>query len=104
MCSIEMQGADTSRSTKSFGFRPRRYTVRPSHVRGPMPGIDDNIPKDSIPTEEIYLELEELEALAAEMDDDSPTPVVSADDPSSIKARIARLRATLSDRGAPIDE
>lgn len=66
--------------------------------------IDDNNPEDSIPTEEIYLELEELREAAKDQADEAPTPVTSADDPSSIKARIARLRAMLSDRGAPIDE
>ena len=66
--------------------------------------IDDNNPEDSIPTEEIYLELEELKEAAREQPDDSPAPVTSTDDQSSIKARIARLRAMLSDRGAPIDE
>lgn len=66
--------------------------------------IDDNNPDDAIPTEEIYLELEELQEAAKEQIDSAPTPVTSSDDPSSIKARIARLRAMLSDRGAPIDE
>ena len=69
-----------------------------------MPGIDDSKPNEKIPTEEIYLELAELQEAAKDQPDDTPTPVTSADDPSSIKARIARLRAMLSDRGAPIDE
>ena len=41
---------------------------------------------------------------AKDLDDDAPSPVTSEDDLSGIKARIARLRAMLSDRGAPIDE
>lgn len=69
-----------------------------------MPGIDDDQPDEKIPTEEIYLELEDLQEAARDQADDAPTPVTSADDPSGIKARIARLRAMLSDRGAPIDE
>lgn len=75
-----------------------------------MPAIDDDngddaLPDTTVPTEEIYLELEELEEAAQLQDgEDAPAPAVSSDDPSSIKARIARLRAMLSDRGAPIDE
>lgn len=61
----------------------------------------------AIPTEEIYLELQELEELRAAadayVDPAEAVPVVSSDDPSSIKARIARLRAMLSDRGASPD-
>ena len=56
------------------------------------------------PTEEIYLELRALEstAAAAQASDTSsePAPVLADDDPTGIKARIARLRAKLSDRGA----
>lgn len=66
--------------------------------------MDDNNPENAIPTEEIYLELEELREAAKDQTDSAPTPVTSSDDPSGIKARIARLRAMLSDRGAPIDE
>jgi hypothetical protein len=69
-----------------------------------MPATDDDNADHTIPTEEIYLELEELQEAAEQADDDEPTPVTSSDDPSGIKARIARLRAMLSDRGAPIDE
>jgi hypothetical protein len=62
------------------------------------------------PTEEIYLELEELQELqetAQDLGDEAmgePSPVTSDDDPTGIKARIARLRAMLADRGAPLDE
>jgi hypothetical protein len=56
------------------------------------------------PTEEIYLELRALESTAAATpapaSSDEPAPVVADDDPTGIKARIARLRAVLSDRGA----
>ena len=64
---------------------------------------DDNIR----PTEEIYLELQELQETAQDMDTDTPaepSPVTSDDDPTGIKARIAKLRAMLADRGAPLDE
>jgi hypothetical protein len=57
---------------------------------------------DGPPTEEIYLELRELEAAVPDMASTSntePTPAVADDDPTGIKARIARLRAVLSDRG-----
>ncbi len=59
------------------------------------------------PTEEIYLELEDLQEAAQELGDatgDEPAPVTSEDDPTGIKARIAKLRAMLADRGAPLDE
>lgn len=59
------------------------------------------------PTEEIYLELQELQETAQDLGDEAmgePSPVTSADDPTGIKARIARLRAMLADRGAPLDE
>ena len=69
-----------------------------------MSAIDDNNGDDTIPTEEIYLELDELQSAASEHTDTAPAPVTSNDDPSGIKARIARLRAMLSDRGAPLDE
>lgn len=69
-----------------------------------MSPIDDDSNDKPIPTEEIFLELEELQEAAKDLDDDAPTPVTSDDDPSGIKARIARLRAMLRDRGAPIDE
>jgi hypothetical protein len=56
------------------------------------------------PTEEIYLELRELQSAAADTPEipppAEPAPVLADDDPSGIKARIARLRAILSDRGA----
>lgn len=59
---------------------------------------------DGPPTEEIYLELRELEAAVPDTSSDSPdaepTPAIADDDPTGIKARIARLRAVLSDRGA----
>lgn len=68
----------------------------------------DNPTSDPRPTEEIYLELEELQATAAHTPDpvpqDGALPKVRDDDPSSIKARIARLRAMLSDRGANVVE
>jgi hypothetical protein len=59
---------------------------------------------DGHPTEEIYLELRELESAAANAErpraEQEPAPVVADDDdPTGIKARIARLRAVLSDRG-----
>jgi hypothetical protein len=59
------------------------------------------------PTEEIYLELEDLQEAAQDLGDeapDEPAPVTSEDDPTGIKARIAKLRAMLADRGAPLDE
>jgi hypothetical protein len=56
------------------------------------------------PTEEIYLELRELQSAVADTNDaphdTAPAPVLAEDDPTGIKARIARLRAILSDRGA----
>jgi len=58
---------------------------------------------DDTPTEEIYIELRELEAAvgtASATSTAEPTPVLAEDDPTGIKARIARLRALLSDRGA----
>jgi hypothetical protein len=73
-----------------------------------MSATDDEHDNHAIPTEEIYLELQELEDLrnAAQdyVDENEPTPAVMEDDPSGIKARIARLRAMLTDRGAPLDE
>jgi hypothetical protein len=56
---------------------------------------------DGPPTEEIYIELRELEAVAADIVDHNPepAPTLADDDPTGIKARIARLRAILSDRG-----
>ena len=66
----------------------------------------DNPTNDPRPTEEIYLELEDLKAAAAAQaaGSDQALPKVRDDDPSNIKARIARLRAMLSDRGATIVE
>ena len=59
---------------------------------------------DDPPTEEIYLELRGLEQAVSNTETDSPVservPAVADDDPTGIKARIARLRAILSDRGA----
>ena len=56
------------------------------------------------PTEEIYLELRDLQSATAETADATaepePVPVLAEDDPSGVKARIARLRAILTDRGA----
>jgi len=73
-----------------------------------MSATDDEKDDHAIPTEEIFLELQELEDLrdAAQdyIDENEPTPAMIEDDPSSIKARIARLRAMLTDRGAPLDE
>lgn len=64
---------------------------------------NDSPSDDGPPTEEIYIELRDLEAVAAERVDDShdpePVPTLAEDDPTGIKARIARLRAILSDRG-----
>ncbi len=57
----------------------------------------DNPRGDDPPTEEIYLELRELESAVAETHE--PAPALADDDPTGIKARIARLRAVLSDRG-----
>jgi hypothetical protein len=58
---------------------------------------------DGPPTEEIYLELRDLEAAVPETQtassDTEPIPAIADDDPTGIKARIARLRAVLSDRG-----
>jgi hypothetical protein len=58
---------------------------------------------DGPPTEEIYLELRELEAAVPDTPKASPNaepiPAIADDDPTGIKARIARLRAVLSDRG-----
>ena len=70
----------------------------------PIDGDSDG----QIPTEEIYLELKELEQLRAAADqyqaDNEVSPTVSSDAPTNLKARIARLKAMLSDRGAPVDE
>ena len=70
---------------------------------------DEHKSDPSVPTEEIFLELEELRELqelhgSVDQSGDEPAPVTSEDDPSGIKARIARLRSMLSDRGAPLDE
>jgi hypothetical protein len=63
---------------------------------------------DGPPTEEIYLELRDLElrdleAAVPETQTASPgtepIPAIADDDPTGIKARIARLRAVLADRG-----
>jgi len=71
------------------------------------PETNDYESEATRPTEEIYIELRDLEAHAPTRESDSssdePRPVVSDDDPSGIRARIAQLRAMLSDRGAPYD-
>ena len=56
---------------------------------------------DASPTEEIYLELRELGTAAAETSDTTPepTPVLAEDNLTGLKARMARLRAILADRG-----
>ena len=82
----------------------RYYGCRTRPGRHTMSTIDDDSTDQPIPTEEIFLELEELQEAAKDLDDDTPSPATSEDDLSGIKARIARLRAMLSDRGAPIDE
>lgn len=73
-----------------------------------MSATDDDTDNHAIPTEEIFLELQELEGLrdAAQdyVDENEPTPAMIEDDPTGIKARIARLRAMLTDRGASLDE
>lgn len=60
---------------------------------------------NTIPTEEIYLELQELRSIAEERQDSSEpseTPPTSQgiDEYDSIRDRIKRLRALLRDRGA----
>lgn len=59
---------------------------------------------DAPPTEEVYMELRDLEATAAEASEkavpDELSPALPEDYPAGVKARIARLRAVLSDRGA----
>jgi hypothetical protein len=64
---------------------------------------DPPLGNDGPPTEEIYLELRQLESVARESAVDSAasgsSPVDTDDDPTGIKARIERLRAVLSDRG-----
>ncbi len=68
---------------------------------------DDFSDHDDRPTEEIYIELRDLEAVAPGREDTDdpvePRPVTASDDPTGIRARIAKLRALLSDRGAPYD-
>jgi|GEM_PF-6857264 len=67
--------------------------------------MDSEMPlsDDGPPTDEIYLELRELESVVkdatAASSPTEPAPVVADDDPTGIKARIARLRAVLTDRG-----
>lgn len=76
-------------------------------LRSAKPGYrmasDNPHSDDAPPTEEIYLELRELESVATAAEESSPnaepTPVLADDDPTGIKARIARLRAVLADRG-----
>lgn len=60
--------------------------------------------ENTAPTEEIFLTLQDLQSLAEDMREGAnpESPVVDArgdDGPSSIPARIARLRALLRDRG-----
>lgn len=60
--------------------------------------------ENTTPTEEIYLELQELESIAEDKGKRAapaePAPRArDDDDPNSITARIARLRALLRDRG-----
>jgi hypothetical protein len=64
---------------------------------------DTSFNDDGPPTEEIYLELRQLESVAPDLvagaQRTEPAPALAEDDPSGIKARIARLRALLTDRG-----
>jgi hypothetical protein len=65
--------------------------------------IDDS--DNTTPTEEIYLELQDLTALAEEREESSaqgapPSSSRNDDEPDNIRSRIARLRALLRDRGA----
>ena len=60
--------------------------------------------ENTTPTEEIYLELQELESIAEDKGKapEAEEPAANArddEDPNSITARIARLRALLRDRG-----
>jgi hypothetical protein len=68
------------------------------------PLIDDFDEDSDVPTEEIYLELKQLQAAADSHAPNQglPSPV-SAADVSGIKARIAQLRAMLTDRGTPYE-
>ena len=64
--------------------------------------------ENTTPTEEIFLELQDLQALAddtgtAAAHSEPPRAARGDHDPNSIKSRIARLRALLSDRGALSD-
>jgi hypothetical protein len=67
--------------------------------------MDSEMPlsDDGPPTDEIYLELRELTSAVKDASTNSsptePAPAVADDDPTGIKARIARLRAVLTDRG-----
>lgn len=74
--------------------------------RGHMHSDTHGVDEDGPPTEEIYIELSELEATAEE-DADDPTvgetaPVLAEDERSGVKGRIAKLRAILTDRGAEL--
>ena len=60
---------------------------------------------NTMPTEEIYLELQELRSLAEERQDSvepvqNPPTSQGIDEYNSIRDRIKRLRALLRDRGA----
>ena len=60
--------------------------------------------ENTTPTEEIYLELQELESIAEDKSKaaapaEPATKARDDDDPNSIPARISRLRALLRDRG-----
>ncbi len=65
---------------------------------------DDYIDHSDRPTEELYIELRDLEHMESRPVDTSdqhdPTPGAPLDDASAIRERIAHLRALLSDRGA----
>lgn len=86
----------------NVGDRNVWSSVRFNATRGHMHPDEPNT-EGGPPTEEIYLQLRELESAAADArdvpGDTAPAPVLAEDDPTGIKARIARLRAVLSDRG-----
>jgi len=64
---------------------------------------DDFIDHSERPTEELYIELRDLEAMETQVVETSDTPETTSgsegDDASGIRERIAYLRALLSDRG-----
>ena len=65
---------------------------------------DDYIDHSDRPTEELYIELRDLQHMESRPVDTSSahdsTPGAPLDDTSAIRERIAQLRALLSDRGA----